>query len=107
MIATLNGWIATALIGLGLVVFGIGLFFAIFAWMNDGLAVALRMVLTTTSLAIGLGAGGLLFRMAASAHTRMDPRRWWIQGAVLLGAWLAAGLAMYGMSLVDRLIPPR
>lgn len=46
---------------------------------------------------------GLAFRFAAPAHSKAQPRRWWLQVLPLLVGYIAFGLAASTSSVLDRM----
>lgn len=103
MFAALNRAIAYVLIALGLALIGAGAYLGLFAWLNDGLIAGVGVFGTFGALGGALAVTGLGFRFAAAAHARADRRRWWIQILVVSSGYVAFGLALWSMSLLERL----
>ncbi|HEV8365525.1 MAG TPA: hypothetical protein VGQ52_18545 [Gemmatimonadaceae bacterium] len=103
--ATLNRWIANAMLWFGLVLTAIGGFFGLFGGMNDGLWAGVKLLLIPGLVAAALVGGSFAFRMAEQAHATVSLRRWAIQGLAIAITIIAIMLSMYAMSLLDRAIP--
>jgi uncharacterized membrane-anchored protein len=106
MFAAINRWIAYGLLVLALTLAAIGAFFALFGGMNDGFIVGLKLFLVPAFIAGALLGGSWAFRMAAQAHAVRSSQRWWIQILAVVITYVALMIAMYAMSLLDRLFPP-
>lgn len=105
MAASINRWIARALLVCGLVLAGIGGFFALFGGMNDGFWVGLKLLLVPGFIAAAMVAGSFAFRAAARAHASGAVHRRWIQLLAITIACVSLMLSMYAMSLLDRILP--
>lgn len=103
MLSSLNRWIAVACVGLAVCVGAFGVYIGGFAWLNDGMVAGLRLLGMTAAFSLALMAMSVAFRFAANAHAQRDPRRWWIQVAAILAAYLAFGLAATATSWMDRM----
>ena len=101
--APINRWLGTSLLVLAACIGAVGVYLGGFAWLNDGLMAGLRLFGTAGAFACALAAIGLSLRLAAAAHARHHARRWWIQAATVLVAYLAIGLAASLTSLLDRI----
>ncbi len=105
MAATINRWIAYALLVFALVLAAIGGFFALFGGMTDGFWVGLKLLLVPGFIAAALVGGSFAFRMAARAHASAARQRWAIQLLAVAITWVGLIGAMYAMSLLDRALP--
>lgn len=100
-----NRLAANLFFGLGLIIAGVGVFFGIFAWMNDGAAAALQTVLVTAGFGLASVAIGFSFRAIARAHSARSSWRWWFQVLLpLLAAWIGFGLAAEFSGVVDDFV---
>lgn len=106
MFAALNRWIAYGLLVLALTLAAIGAFFALFGGLNDGFIVGLKLFLVPAFIAIALLGGSFVFRTAAQAHALRSAQRWWIQLLAVVITYVSVMIAMYALSLLDRLFPP-
>ena len=104
MLAALNRWFAATLFVLAAALFGFGVRFGFFAWINDGPRAGLGVFGISAVFAGALAASGAAMRCAAAAHSRRAPRRWWIQAAVSVVVYVAIGLAAETMELLDRVL---
>lgn len=103
MLATLNRFIGNGLIAIGVLLAAFGVYFGGFAWLNSGAKAGIVLLGTAGAFSVGFALAGFAFRFAAAAHARRAPRRWWIQVAAVLAAYVAFGLAAEATSLLDRL----
>lgn len=103
--ATLNRWIAYGLLAFALALVFIGAFFGFFGGINDGVRVGLKLLLVPGLIAAALVGGSYSFRMAAQAHATFSPQRWGIQLLAIVFTGISVMVAMYAMSLLDRLLP--
>lgn len=101
--AAVNRWIGYALLGLGVALVAIGLYLGAFAWANDGLTAGVRVFGTSAVFGIALVITGLTFRIAADAHAKARPRRWWFQLLPIIVGYVAFGLAATLSSVLDRM----
>ena len=102
MFATLNRWLAVACIGLAVCVGAFGVYIGGFAWLNDGAVAGLRLIGVSAAFALALVGMSIALKWAAAAHARGDSRRWLIQLAAIVAAYIAFGLAATASSLLDR-----
>lgn len=103
MLATLNRWFGAALIAVGFMIAGAGVFFGAFGWLNDGPVVGLKLLGLCGAFGAGLSIAGFALRFAGAAHGRRDPRRWWIQLLAVALGYGAVGLAAWASALLDRI----
>lgn len=103
--AAVNRWIANALLVFGLVLAGIGAFFGFFGGINDGFWAGVKLLFIPGIVGAALVGGSFAFRMAERAHASGSAQRWMIQGLALVMTVLALVIAMYAMSLLDRVVP--
>jgi hypothetical protein len=103
MSATLNRWIGSALLAIGVCLIAVGIYLGLFAWLNDGPLAGLGVFGTGGAFGAATASTGLALRFAAAAHARSHPRRWWIQVAAIVAAYIAVGLAAEATSFLDRL----
>lgn len=103
--ATLNHWIAYGLLACALILAFIAAFFGFFGGINDGLRVGLKLLLVPGLIAAALVGGSYSFRMAGRAHANLSPQRWGIQLFAIAVTIISVMIAMYAMSLLDRLLP--
>lgn len=103
--AAVNRWFWYALLGIGLALVAFGIYFGLFAWANDGPAAGVGLFGVSAAFGCALAVTGLAFRFAAEAHSKLRPRRWWIQLLLLplpVG-YVAFGLAATMSSVLDRM----
>lgn len=105
MASSVNRIVGTFFIVLGLALLGFGLIFGAFAWMNDGAAAGLGVLLVPSGFGTGAIIVGLSFYYVARAHVSRAKWRWWLQLLLpLFTLYLAFGLAAEFSELVDRLL---
>ena len=105
MAASVNRVIGTSFIVLGCALIGFGLLFGAFAWMNDGAAAGLGVLLVPSGFGAAAMAIGFSFHFIARAHATNSKWRWWLQPLLpLLTIYLAFGLAAEFSVLVDRML---
>lgn len=103
-LAVANHFVGSALFVLGLIIAAAGCYLGIFAWMNDGAAAGLELMLVTGGFGLAAVVIGFSFRVIARAHADRSPRRWWLQVLLpIVTAWIAFGLAAELSSLVEDL----
>lgn len=94
MVRLANRLVATALVGLGLALIAVGVFFGVFGWMNSGAAAGLEALLVTAGFGAAAIAIGLSFFVVARSHAAAWRWRWWLQVLLpLVAIYLAFGLA--------------
>lgn len=104
MAAAVNRVIGTALVGLGLVLIAVALFFGAFGWMNNGAAAGLGLFLVIAGFGGAAIAIGFAFHVVARFHAARSRWRWWLQVLVpLVITYLAFGLAAELSVIVDNM----
>ncbi len=103
--ASVNRWIANAMLWFGLVLAGIGAFFGFFGGINDGLWAGVKLFLVPGFVAAALIGGSFAFQMAARAHASISAKRWGIQVLAIAISLVGLMVAMQLMSLLDRMVP--
>lgn len=101
--AAVTRWIWYALLVIGVVLVAFGIYLGLFAWANDGLSAGVRLFGASAAFGCALAITGLALRFAAEAHSKAQPRRWWVQVLPLLVGYVAFGLAATSSSFLDRL----
>jgi len=101
--AAVNRWISYALLGIGVALVAFGIYLGLFAWANDGLIAGVRLFGTSAAFGCALAITGLAFRFVASAHSKGERRRWWLQVLPLLVGYVAFGLAASSSAFLDRI----
>ena len=88
---------------LGVLLAAFGVYFGGFAWLNSGPKAGIALMATAGAFGAAFVLAGFALRFAAAAHARRAPRRWWIQVAAIVAAYVAFGLAASATSFLDRL----
>lgn len=101
--AAINRWIWYALLTIGIALVAFGAYLGLFAWANDGLTAGIRLFGTSAAFGCALAITGFAFRLAAAAHSKARPRRWWLQVLPLLVGYVSFGLAATASSFLDRM----
>lgn len=102
-LVTANNVVAIGFIMLGLAIIGFAVFMGAFAWLNNGLAAGLGLLIVAGSLGAAFLVTGWCFVVIARAHANASRFRWWLQIGLPLISPIFFGLAAELSSLADRL----